>query len=152
MWALASFIDHGPGGTGEATAAILRQANAGSNTAADHLTVIKAALNQIPNLPWRGDRTILIRTDTAGGTKEVLDYLQKRGLSYSVGFTITDAVTTAVDQVPKAAWTQAYNSDGRPRDGAQVAEATGLLPLTGYPKDLRVIVGRERPTRAPKAG
>ena len=37
---LMAFIDHGPDGTGEAAAAILRPGNAGSNTAADHIDVL----------------------------------------------------------------------------------------------------------------
>src|SRR5690242_10576905 len=39
LWA---FVDHGPDGTGEPLAFLLRKGNAGSNTVADHLTVIKA--------------------------------------------------------------------------------------------------------------
>ncbi|MFI6663239.1 transposase, partial [Streptomyces sp. NPDC050523] len=35
---LTAFVDHGPGGTGEPVAALLRPGNAGSNTAADHIT------------------------------------------------------------------------------------------------------------------
>src|SRR4051812_5431412 len=35
---MTAFIDHGPGGTGEAAALVLRPGNAGSNTAADHIT------------------------------------------------------------------------------------------------------------------
>ena len=31
-------------------------------------------------------------------------------------------------QLSTTAWTQAYDADGRPRDGAQVSELTGLLP------------------------
>jgi len=41
---LCSFIDHGPDGTGEPQALMLRPGNAGSNTAADHIAVIKTAL------------------------------------------------------------------------------------------------------------
>ena len=44
-------------------------------------------------------------------------------------------------------WTPAYNSDGGIRDGAWVAELTGMLHLTGWPKDMRVIAGTERPHR-----
>jgi hypothetical protein len=47
--------------------------------------------------------------------------------------------------IPDTAWTEAYDSDGRARDGAWVAELTGLLDLSGWPKDLRVIVRKERP-------
>jgi len=38
LWA---FADHGPGGTGEPLAVLLRAGNAGSNTAADHITVTR---------------------------------------------------------------------------------------------------------------
>lgn len=57
---LLAFIDHGPGGTGEAAAALLRAGNAGANTAADHITVLGRALAQVPNLHWRAGRKILI--------------------------------------------------------------------------------------------
>ncbi|BCB88126.1 hypothetical protein Psuf_054390 [Phytohabitans suffuscus] len=43
------------------------------------------------------------------------------------------------------AWSPAINADGDVRDGAQVAELTGLLDLTGWPEQTRVIVRRERP-------
>ncbi|MGH3998827.1 MAG: transposase, partial [Pseudonocardiaceae bacterium] len=37
------------------------------------------------------------------------------------------------------------DADGQLREGAQVAEITGLLDLAGYPEGMRVIVRRERP-------
>jgi hypothetical protein len=46
IWA---FADHGPDGTGEPLAVALRPGNAGSNTAADHITVIRQALRQLPS-------------------------------------------------------------------------------------------------------
>ena len=45
LWA---FVDHGPEGTGEPLAVLLRPGNAGSNTAADHITVIFEALRELP--------------------------------------------------------------------------------------------------------
>jgi hypothetical protein len=42
------FIDHGPAGSGEPAAVLLRTGSAGSNTAADHITVVTAALAQLP--------------------------------------------------------------------------------------------------------
>ena len=48
-------------------------------------------------------------------------------------------------RVPERAWTPAYDADGQPRDGAAVAELTGLLNLAGWPPGMRVIVRRERP-------
>jgi hypothetical protein len=40
------FGGHGRGGTGEPVAALLRPGNAGSNTAADHITAARLALVQ----------------------------------------------------------------------------------------------------------
>jgi hypothetical protein len=48
-------------------------------------------------------------------------------------------------KLPARAWTPAYDGDGQVRDGAWVAELTGLLNLSSWPKGMRVIVRRERP-------
>jgi hypothetical protein len=40
---LVAFVDHGPAGSGEPVAALLRPGNAGSNTATDHITTTKLA-------------------------------------------------------------------------------------------------------------
>ena len=51
-------------------------------------------------------------------------------------------------RLPRTAWTAAYDSNGKPRQGAQVAELTALLPdLTGrgWPAGMRLITRRERP-------
>jgi hypothetical protein len=45
---LTVFADHGPAGTGEALAVLLRPGNAGSNTAADHIEATRLALAQLP--------------------------------------------------------------------------------------------------------
>lgn len=45
LWA---FVEHGQAGTGEPLNWLLRKGSAGSNTAADHITVVKAALAQLP--------------------------------------------------------------------------------------------------------
>lgn len=143
---LLAFVDHGTAGTGEPIAALLRPGNAGSNTVADHVTVINDALAQLPfTSKYRVGRKVLIRTDGAGGTHGLLEYCEKRRLSYSVGFTLTDALAGLVNQVPKHAWTPAYNSDRMPRDGAWVAELTGMADLSGWPKGMRLIVRKERP-------
>jgi hypothetical protein len=66
---LLAFVDHGPGGTREPVTALLRPGNAGSNTAADHITVARLALAQLPKEYRQGRRT-LVRTDSAGGTHD----------------------------------------------------------------------------------
>jgi len=141
---LCAFVDHGPTGTGEPLAILLRAGNAGSNTAADHKKVLAEALAQLPAQPaYRVGRQVLVRTDTAGCTHEFVAHLHARRLSYSVGFFLPD--TTAVDLIPASAWTPAYDADGGVRDGAWVAEATGLLDLSRWPPGIRVIVRKERP-------
>ncbi|WP_042177080.1 IS1380 family transposase [Streptomyces sp. NBRC 110035] len=142
---LMGFVDHGPGGTGEPVAALLRPGNAGSNTAADHITTTQLALAQLPKEYRRGRRT-LIRTDSAGGTHAFVAWLAQRGrwLSYSVGMTITDQIHHHVLKIPASAWTPAVETNGEIRDGAWVAELTGDV-LDGWPKGMRLIVRKERP-------
>jgi hypothetical protein len=142
---LMGFVDHGPGGTGEPVAALLRPGNAGSNTAADHITATRLALAQLPRKYRRGRRT-LIRTDSAGGTHDFVSWLSQRGrwLSYSVGMVITDAIHQHVLKVPASAWTPAVEPGGEIRDGAWVAEIAGDV-LDSWPKGMRLIVRKERP-------
>src|SRR4051812_49854947 len=85
---------------GEFLAAALRRGNAGSNTAADHIAVLDAALAQIPDQHRHGT-PILVRADGAGCTREFLGHL--RGLrddavrcSFSVGWAITGRERTAI--------------------------------------------------------
>ena len=138
--------------TGEFLAAQLRRGNAGANTAADHITVLDAALAQIPDAHRHGS-PILVRTDTAGCSKAFLAHLrslQAEAVSceFSVGWAITDRERAAISLVPKRVWTDAIDADGGHRDGAGLAEITGLLPaaaLAGYPSGTRVVVRRERP-------
>ncbi len=146
---LMGFIDHGRGGAGEPVAGLLRPGNAGSNTAADHITATRLALAQLPKKYRRGSRT-LIRCDSGGGTHEFVDWLSARGhwLSYSVGMTITNAIHAAVLKMPASAWTVAVEPDGEIRDGAWVAELDGDV-LDSWPKGMRLIVREERPHPAP---
>lgn len=143
---LLAFIDHGTTGTGEPAAALLRPGNAGANTVTDHKTVPNEALKQLPWDPgYRVGRKVLVRTDSGGGTHDFLDYPTKRHLQYSIGFTLTDTIVDAVNQVPKKAWTPACNADGEQRDGAWVAELTGLVDLATWPEGMRLPVRKERP-------
>ncbi len=143
---LLAFADHGEHGTGEMVAGLLRQGRAGSNTAADHITVVRQALAQLPGISrGRPGRKVLIRTDGAGATHGFLDWLSARGLGFSVGWTLAADDEQLIRRLPAAAWTPAYDSAGGVRDGAFVAELTGLLDLTRWPKGMRVIVRSERP-------
>jgi hypothetical protein len=138
---LCAFADHGPDGTGEPLAIVLRPGNAGANTAADHIAVARLALAQLP-----AGRKALIRADAAGGTHEFVAWLHRRRLHYSVGFPVSaPGAEEAVRQVPAGAWTPAYDADGVQRPGAWVAELTGLLDLSGWPPGMRVLARKERP-------
>ena len=93
---LMCFLDN----THEALAGLLRDGNAGSNTAADHVTVTDLAIGQIPD-EYRYGTPILIRADGAGATKAWLRHLrglrdQGMDVRFSVGFTLTDAVKQAI--------------------------------------------------------
>jgi hypothetical protein len=138
--------------TGEFLAGELRKGNAGSNTAADHVTVLDAALAQLPDAHRHGT-PILIRADTAGCTREFLAHIRRlrdTGVScgFSVGWAITEKERAAITAIPKTVWAAAIDADGGHRDGAGLTEITGVLParsLAGYPVGTRVIVRRERP-------
>ena len=98
---LCAFGDHGPTGTGEALAILLRPGNAGSNTATDHIAVIRQALAQLPG-HCRG-RKVLVRIDGAGGTKQLIEWLTGRRLSYSVGFTLPVNTPDLLARIPDQA-------------------------------------------------
>jgi hypothetical protein len=89
----------------------------------------------------------LVRTDSGGGTHGFLDWLtgKSRRLHYSVGMTITQDMQDAIGKVPVGAWTPAYDGDGQVRDGAWVADITGMLDLSSWPAGMRVIIRKERP-------
>ena len=140
---LCAFVDHGTQGTGEPLAIALRPGNAGSNTAADHIAVISAALAQLP--AGRRGKSVLVRIDGAGSTHKVIDWLTRRRLAYSVGFTLPEDTPDLLGLIPDRVWTPAYDAHDEVRDGAWVAELTHLLDLSGWPPDLRVIVRKERP-------
>jgi hypothetical protein len=126
---------------------LLRAGNAGSNTAADHLTVIKAALAQLPGGHARGKK-VLVRVDGAGGTHELLAWLTRRRLSYSVGFSLPGDLATIQQKlatIPESLWEPAYDADGQLRPGAWVAEVTDLFNLATWPAGMRLIVRKERP-------
>jgi hypothetical protein len=146
LWA---FADHGSAGTGEPLSVLLRRGNAGSNTAADHITVVRAALKQLPShRPGRRPgRQVLVRADAGGCTHAFLDWLVGQRLQYSIGFALPSDFGETLERVPEHVWTEAYDGDGHIREGAHVAEVTDLLDLQrqGWPSGLRVIVRRERP-------
>ena len=141
---MLAFVDHGTGGTGEPLAGMLRPGKANANDAADQITVLDAALAQLPE-PVRS--RVLVRGDTGAGVQALVHHVHNLGLEYSVGVYGRQPVLDALAVLPKQAWKRALDADGRPREGAQVAELTRWLPETfkGWPPGMRVIARRERP-------
>jgi Transposase DDE domain group 1 len=144
LWA---FADHGPDGTGEPLSVLLRRGNAGSNTATDHVTVLRAALQQLPgHRPGRRPGpAVLVRADAGGCTHAFLHWLVGQRLQYSIGFILPTDFAEQLERIPQDVWTPAYDADGRIREGAHVAEVTDLLDLGSWPAGMRVIVRREKP-------
>ncbi len=143
------FLDN----TGEALAGILRPGNTGANTAADHITVLDQALAQIPDVHRHGT-AILVRADSAGGARAFFAHLRalrQRGIqtTFSVGHAVTEQVRKAIRVLPDQVWHPALEQDGTLRDGAEVAELTGLVDLTGYPDGTRSSSAASAPTPAP---
>jgi hypothetical protein len=126
---------------------LLRPGNAGSNTVADHLQVLAAAIDQLPPR-WR--TKLLIRIDGAGATHDLLAHLQglnttRRTVYYTVGWAITEADEAAIAALPARAWDAGLDQDGEVDSEVGVAELTGLSTRGGWPAGQRLIVRRTRP-------
>ena len=108
---------------------LLRPGNAGSNTFADHLAVLTAALRQIPS---RMRSKLLVRVDGAGASHELISHLlslssRRRTVLFTCGWMITAADEQAIGLLPAAAWQAAVDQDGAVQEDKHVAEVTHLL-------------------------
>jgi hypothetical protein len=161
--------------TGEPLAGMLRPGSAGSNTAADHLAVLDAAITALPP-GFR--RRLMVTADGAGASHDLiarLDTLAARPgyqLIYSVGWELGGRERAAISAVPADAWQIAVDARGEVRERragqacadrgcghrrcwieeAHVTELTALLregpggdQLVGWPATMRVFARRERP-------
>jgi hypothetical protein len=161
--------------TGEPLAGMLRKGSAGSNTVADHLQILEAAIGALPPA-FR--RALMITCDGAGASHGLVTRLDqlasRRGcqLTYSIGWELGERERRAIALVPVAAWQIAVDGGGEVRERrsddacadrdcahrgcwveeAQVTELTGLLraapsgdQLAGWPASMRVFARRERP-------
>ena len=114
--------------TREALAMLLRPGNAGSNTTADHVTVIDRSLAQIP-AEHLENIEILVRADTAGATHGTADHCHRCNLRFSFGYELTEPVRAAILQTPQDAWIAALDQDDSERENGQVVEITDRLEL-----------------------
>jgi hypothetical protein len=137
---LQAYVDE----TREALAGLLRPGNAGANTAADHITVLDRALEQIP-AEYVEQIEVLVRADSAGATHGLVDYCREANVRFSVGYELTESVRAAVLQLPADAWVPALDQDGSERENGEVAEITDSVELASWPRGSRLVVRRERP-------
>jgi hypothetical protein len=154
---------------------MLRPGGAGSNTVADHLEVLEAA---IAALPPKYRRRLMVTCDGAGASHGLIERLEALAsrpghqLIYSVGWDLGERERTAIRQVPARAWQIALDHRGEVRerradDGcadrgcahrrcrveeAHVTELTTLLRenpagdrLAAWPATMRLFARRERP-------
>jgi hypothetical protein len=130
--------------TGEALAGLLRPGNAGSGTAADHITVLGDALAQLPVDPAAVE--VIVRTDSAGLSHDFLDACRDRHVRFVIGHALTADVAKVLVGLPDKAWRPAITADGGDeRDHAEVTEITDLVDLSGWPEDTRMLARREDP-------
>jgi len=136
--------------TAESLAMLLRPGNAGSNTVADHIEVLAAALAQIP-ARWRSK--LIVRVDGAGATHELIKHLltlctRRRTVLFTCGWMITPADEDAIGLLPAGAWQAAVDQDGTVQKKTAVAEITHLMSRAGnWPDGLRWIVRRTKPSQ-----
>jgi Transposase DDE domain group 1 len=136
--------------TAESLAMLLRPGNAGPDTFADHLTVLTAAIRQIPA---RMRSKLLVRVDGVGASHELISHLlslatPRRRVLFTCGWAITEADEQAIGLLPATAWQAAVDLDGAVQQDKHVAEVTHLMRRAGrWPAGLRWVVRRTRPSR-----
>ena len=168
---LLSYCDN----TDEPLAGMMRAGSAGSNTAADHITIVDAS---IAALPPAYRRRLMVTCDGAGASHDLIAHLDKLAarpghqVIYSVGWDLGKREKAAITLVPEDAWQIAVDHHGEVRerrasDGcddrgcaharcwieeAHVTELTGLLrqgpggdQLASWPAAMQVFARRERP-------
>ena len=145
FYPLMAYLD----ATGEALAGMLRQGNAGSGTAEDHIVVLDAALRQLPVDP-RADE-VIVRTDAGGTSHALAEACRERGVRFVGGCQLRTEVATTIMAIPKNRWMRGISADGaEERDTGEVAEITDLVDMRRWPDGTRMLIRRERaPSRGP---
>jgi len=134
--------------TGECLAMLLRAGNAGSNTVADHIRVLRETLAQVPGA---STAKILVRVDGAGATHGLHEHLRdlntmRRTVRFTTGWTITGEDEKAIARLPERAWETPIKQDGSLQEGCFVAELSGMNRREGWTKGMRLIVRRVKPS------
>ncbi len=139
--------------TGEALAGVLRAGNAAANSGADQLAVVDAAIASLPPA-WRAGhhavddatlvrRRIVVRADSAGAVRELVDGLVARNVEFSVYARVNDQLRAAIAAVPADGWAKAVDDAGQSRHAGEVAKLD--VRLDDWPPGTRAICRREKP-------
>lgn len=140
FYPLVAYLD----ATGEALAGMLRQGNAGSGTAEDHVVVLDAALRQLPVDP--NSNEVIVRTDAGGTSHGLAPACEERGVRFIGGNRLTAALAQTIMVIPKNHWMRAISADGaEERDTGEVAEITDLVDMSRWPEAMRMLIRREEP-------
>ena len=138
-------VDYGQdNGTGEILAVMMRPGNQGANSARDHIEVLSQALAQLPDdfYDSHGEligEKILVRTDSAGASREFLHHLHSLGLQFSTSFALPVANERLIGWInEKKYWEPATDQHGNLRHDAWVIDATQVLNLKKYPPGTRI--------------
>lgn len=147
--------------TGGVLSGMLRPGNATANDTTDLLAVVDDAIAQLPadvavghrpgDDPGLAQRRVVVRSDSAGGTKAFTQGLRARNVGFAVVARRQTAVAAAIRIAndDPARWQPAVNQDGSATepagDGrtAAVCEVTDLVDLDGWPEGTRLIIRRQ---------
>ena len=122
----------------EVLAGILRPGNAGANNAADHLSVLDLALEQLPQSALDGE--ILARSDSAGASHDLASPAASAASGFPLDTRSMSESERRSSRSQRPHGRPAAGQDGEPREGAWVAELTGHVNLdllaVRHPADL----------------
>jgi len=88
---------------------------------------------------------VLARSDSAGATHAFATACRRQGVEFSFGFPVDERVQNVVGLIPDQCWHPATEDGDELREGAWVAEATGMIDLSSWPEGSRLILRKERP-------
>ena len=147
---LLAFLDRPEIAGGEAVAGLLRKGNAGSNTAADHINVLEQALARCRRLAPRTRTPRADRRWWCAAIRPGPPIASPRPAAIAVSGSPSisrrrPGLGRRGHPQPRRGWYPAPDSSGQIRDGAWVAEATGLVNLATWPAGTRLILRKERP-------
>jgi hypothetical protein len=148
--------------TGEALAGHLRPGNASANDVADLLSVLDDGVSQLPVNIRAGHRTgddpglvqreVVVRSDSAGGTKAFVKGCRDRNIGFHVvarrQTAVSGAIATANEDPHR--WEMALDPDGELDEtftsgglASSVCEVTDLVDLSSWPEGTRLVIRRQ---------